>query len=756
MKNYFLFIIFGVFCSHGLYAQSAKELKKQGFQAYENGSYNRAIHYLEEARQEATEDDTVLFLLAEAKRKVYDCKHALNHYLELLKTEKDKYPEAHFYAGLMYKSQRKYRKASKQFLEYSLLDDQTFSDAYVSEQLKSCSLAPELIEDSLNVKIEQPGKDINSPYTDFGAVQRPDNKIYFSSLRPTDKSGDSGIMPKNFQTDIYISQISTSGYKPANVWETAVNKGKDHTANINFSRNGQTIYFTRCERVKGEMRCQLFASKKEDNSWSKPEKLPDVINSEEATTTHPFHTHTSKQEVLYFASDRQGGHGGMDIWYSIIQDNQYSKPVNLGTTINTEGDEITPFYDEGDSTLYFSSNYHAGIGGFDVFSSKGGFASWSKPENIGYPLNSPDNDLYFTINENEYSGYITSNRPGSYFITNQNCCNDIFYYEFLPEEKDTAKAEKPDSAEVVINRTKQLFPLTIYFDNDIPKPAKSDDTTNQRIDDLIEKYERQKVTYITSYTKGNTSANKEYENNISAFFDTVSYSKMQLDSLVDSLYKILKTGQDISLVVQGYASPLTTKEYNLKLSKRRIVSLRNYLKEAKNNKLQPYFYSEDSTKAQINIYSQPMGEVTSQNISDNPADKRNSVYSLAAAKARKIVINDVKKSMKFSDSTLDLSDIEVDKKAIEIALNGQKKSQLYPVSIKNNSSEDVFIENVDTDKSKIAHYIKSRKIIAGEQTKLYFQVVSDKDQQWQEKIKIYFYGNPKPVSINFSVDKPAQ
>ncbi|MGM0612876.1 MAG: hypothetical protein ACQESM_05155 [Bacteroidota bacterium] len=753
MKKYLLVLVLMLLFACGLQAQDARELKEQGFQAYENGRFNLAINFLEEAQQAGAEGDTVLFVLAEAKRQVYDCKNALNLYLELINTTKDKYPEAHFYAGLLHKNQKQYEKASEQFLEYSLLNDKTFSEARVSEELKSCSLAPQLIEDSLNVSIEQPGKDINSPYTDFGAVQRPDEKIYFSSLRPTDKSGDSGIMPKDFQTDIYISRISAAGYKPAKVWNSPVNKRKDHTANINFSREGQTMYFTRCDRVKGEMICELFFSHKEGKSWSKPEKLPGIINAEDATTTHPFHAVTSGQEVLYFSSDREGGQGGMDIWYSIIQDDEYTTPVNLGATINTEGDEITPFYDQKDSTLYFSSDWHAGLGGFDIFSSNGGFASWTEPENIGYPLNSPANDLYFTMNENEYSGYITSNRVGSYFITNQNCCNDIFYYEFLPEEKDTAKTSKTDSADIVISRTKQLLPVTIYFDNDKPKPAKTEDTTTKRVDELIKAYAQQKDTYLKNYIKEESAQSAEHKKNMQAFFDSISRSQMQLDSLVDSLYKILNSGQDIFLIVQGYASPLTSKEYNLKLSKRRIVALSNYLEEAKDQKLKSFLNSTDSTNAQLKIYSEPMGEVSSQNISDNPADKRNSVYSLAAAKARKIVINDVKKNKGGAKSDFDLSDIDVENRDIKVHLNRKNKNQLYEVNIKNNSSEEVFIENIDVDKFKISHYINSRKILAGEQTKIYFQIVSDNKREWQEKIKIYFHGNSKPLTLNISVYK---
>ena len=139
--------------------------------------------------------------------------------------------------------------------------------------------------------------------------------------------------------------------------------------------------------------------KKSGNAWSQPERLPDYINMKGVTATHPFPVHIGGQEFLYFASSRTGGRGGMDIWYVTrdlgIDNNDFTFPVNLGPSVNTLGDEITPYYDQTEGALYFASNGLISIGGFDVFSSRGTEVNWSVPENVGLPYNSSADDYFF-------------------------------------------------------------------------------------------------------------------------------------------------------------------------------------------------------------------------------------------------------------------------------------------------------------------------------------------------------------------------
>ncbi|MEM8908265.1 MAG: hypothetical protein AAGD05_10505, partial [Bacteroidota bacterium] len=132
------------------------------------------------------------------------------------------------------------------------------------------------------------------------------------------------------------------------------------------------------------------------------------------TATHPFTVYQDQMEILYFASDRPGGKGGMDIWYMTrpinSEDIDFSLPRNAGKSINTLGDEVTPFYDPQEKSLYFSSNGQVGLGGLDVFKAQGERAQWSEAEHLGHPINSSADDYYYQFFESPANAYLVSNR----------------------------------------------------------------------------------------------------------------------------------------------------------------------------------------------------------------------------------------------------------------------------------------------------------------------------------------------------------
>ena len=171
-------------------------------------------------------------------------------------------------------------------------------------------------------------------------------------------------------------------------------------------------------------------------------KLPAFINREGTTATHPSIAYdpVTKKEILYFVSDQVGGEGGLDIWYSeITEKGKFNKPKNLGKPINTIGNEITPFLSDG--ILYFSSDHHLGLGGYDIFKVKKEGNDWAAPKNMGVPLNSSYNDTYFVLNDSETMGYLSSNRWGAFTLTKNACCNDIYKVNFVKEK--TNEPEQP-------------------------------------------------------------------------------------------------------------------------------------------------------------------------------------------------------------------------------------------------------------------------------------------------------------------------
>ena len=377
------------------------------------------------------------------------------------------------------------------------------------------------------------------------------------------------------------------------------------------------------------------------------------INLDEYTTTQPAIGRDSRgNELLYYVSDRVGGEGKFDIWCAKINaDGSFENPINLGKKINTEEDEITPFYDAENDSFYFSSNYHYGFGGYDVFKTKGSYNNWSEPENLGYTINSPANDLYYSKSAVTNTIYLTSNRKGSKFLKAATCCNDIYYkkgIDSLPKiiKKDssiiTENKTKIDSSSLailkkdtfisppqIINTTlkniQQLLPVTLYFHNDEPECCNMRDTTALTYSKTYEAYWRLKPTY-----------EKETDKKIidDFFAEKVDEGYRKLIQFSAQLLDLLNAGNAVEVEIQGYCSPLNFNEYNIHLGNRRVASLKNHFTEYRNNIFQSFI---DNKK--LILKEKSFGEETAdQKISDDREDKKRSVYDVAAATERRVQI----------------------------------------------------------------------------------------------------------------------
>ena len=162
--------------------------------------------------------------------------------------------------------------------------------------------------------------------------------------------------------------------------------------------------------------------------------MPEIINAKKTSNIQVAVGNESKKndEVLYFVSDREGGRGGYDLWYSIFvsKKNEWRVPKNCGNKVNSAGDEISPYYDAVTRTLYFSSNGFAGIGEFDIFKANGELAKWTPAENMGYPINSPYDDYYFALNPNGKKAFFATNRVGTMTGGQETCCDDIYLVDY--------------------------------------------------------------------------------------------------------------------------------------------------------------------------------------------------------------------------------------------------------------------------------------------------------------------------------------
>lgn len=294
-----------------------------------------------------------------------------------------------------------------------------------------CNNGKELTASPVNIKVETLGNGINSPYPDYSPVISADESVMiFTSRRPGTTGGKTDPEDGKYFEDVYISTKTASGWSPAQSIGTSINSN-GHEATIGLSVDGQQLLIYKDDAGDGN----IYLSKLNGKEWSVPNKITDFVNSKKH---EPSASISYDGNTLYFSSDREGGYGGHDIYRSVkLPNGEWSKPTNLGPTINTIYDEDAPSIQADGVTLYFSSQGHNTIGGYDIFFTQFSEETrWSDPVNVGYPVNTTDDDVFFVPTADNRHAYYSS-----------------FKNDGGEGEKDIYRLTFPDRAET---------PLTVY------------------------------------------------------------------------------------------------------------------------------------------------------------------------------------------------------------------------------------------------------------------------------------------------------
>ncbi|WP_299249234.1 OmpA family protein [uncultured Cytophaga sp.] len=274
----------------------------------------------------------------------------------------------------------------------------------VDRRIYECANGVEFMAQPVDVKITSAGTVINSNFPDFAPVISADEKVMIFTSRRTGSTGGQLDETGQFYEDIYISK------KVNGEWGTPQNIGANintdgHDASIALSADGSQLFIYKDDGSGDIYYCKLRA----DGSWSKPLPIEGSVNSrvsyENAAAVSP------DGNTLFFASNREGGYGGLDLYMVKMNEKGFwGKPTNLGPVINTEDDDEGPFMDFDGITLYFSSRAHKGMGGYDIFKTyyDSTRATWTEPINMGYPINTANNDIYFVLSGDGSHGYYAS------------------------------------------------------------------------------------------------------------------------------------------------------------------------------------------------------------------------------------------------------------------------------------------------------------------------------------------------------------
>ena len=425
-KNYFiLFVLLFVSLAQSE-AQTLKRFLNAAEEAMVSKDYFNAMHYYENAIEFDTTDLLNKYNYAEAARNFNAYSPAEKRYQKVVDSDEDNnFPLATFHLADVQQSLGKYEEAKRNF-ELYLSENSSDGDKWTTiarNRIEHIEWAVEQKENpAYGVEITHLGSDVNSPYSEFGAVQLND-ELYYSSLRYI------AVNDEKYPNRL-ISKIIKSG-SDMEIKEDEIREGTIHEAHTAFSHDGSKMYYTICEYINDyDIRCDLYVKKSDGNGgYGNAMRLPTQVNAAGFTNTQPNigHDADTGKETLYFISDREGGQGGLDLWASSIDGDEYGVPRNL-SDINTGADEITPFYHGPTSTLYFSSQGYPGMGGFDVFKTAFVDGAYTAPENLRAPTNTSFNDIYYLLNEDGTEGYMSSNRLGSQYLQGnwEACCYDIY------------------------------------------------------------------------------------------------------------------------------------------------------------------------------------------------------------------------------------------------------------------------------------------------------------------------------------------
>ena len=410
--------------SYGQYELSWKKQRKLAEQQYAVGNYTEAALNFEQAWKKRPQNKALIFKAGECYTLLKDFKNAAQSYKQV-KEDSEEFKLVGLKYARALKQDGQYEMAKKElssFIGAYEGDDKALLSQVVNTEIQGCDLGLKLANSTKEstIEVRHLGENVNSLKTEFAPIPFAEDLFYFSSTMKEDKAY------------LYRSQKQKGSWTKAIAAEGLPNLPNKHLANGSFSPDAKRFYFTLCDASsKLVSTCEIHVTKRVGSKWSAPTRLRDYINEAGSTTTQPWVVHQDGKEILYFASNRKGGKGGMDIWYTSRDlnsgDIDFTYPVNLGKRVNSIGDELTPFYDDTKGELYFSSNGHVGLGGWDIFKVSGLEKKWEEPENLGIPINSSADDFYYVLKPSRTGGLLVSNRTsGAEKVSTQH--EDIFEF----------------------------------------------------------------------------------------------------------------------------------------------------------------------------------------------------------------------------------------------------------------------------------------------------------------------------------------
>ncbi len=420
MKKLIFTLIVALVAAYGGFAQ--RNFTEEADKKFRNEQYYDAIPIYKKAYSKVQgnkmERARILFNIGICYRMIGDTKNAESTFKRVSVAN---YPDplVNLYYADALKVNEKYEDAVIQYTEYK---KKAPEDPRADIGIESCTLAIQWRDNPTRYEIEN-NKKLNNRANDFAPAyaDRKYRSLVFTTSRDEVSGNDYDAWTGQPFTDVFIVELDRKGNwgNPLPLDETGAVNSEFNEGAVTFNEKFNTIYFTRCEVEKKKRKgCQIFTATKRGKEWADVMLIP--IGTDSFTVGHP--ALTSDELTLFFASDMPGGYGGKDIWMIQRQkkNRPFENPVNLGPNINTPGNELYPTL-KNDNTLFYSSDYLPGMGGLDIFKTEKVNGEWITPQNMMSPINSSFDDFHIVFNIDDKMlkeanakemGFFTSNRKG--------------------------------------------------------------------------------------------------------------------------------------------------------------------------------------------------------------------------------------------------------------------------------------------------------------------------------------------------------
>ncbi len=596
-KTLLILTLFAFFAVN-LNAQEFSTNSAKAIKLYRQGQHNYNLVYLEDAEKDLMKaiavDEEFLeayMLLGDVYKSLGKKARAIRIYREVIKIDDKKYPEVYFFSGLLFFENQDYSTAINHFDKY--LDGDNLQAGRVNDAsfYKACAVfAMDAIANPVLFSPVNVGKNVNTSNDEYiNAVKADGLTLYFTGRN----SMGNGI-PGGDDFYYSIKPSDTSNWQASKKLGAPINTSGDEGA-LTISPDGRYLLFAGCQWDDGFGSCDIYASKFSGNKAGTPVNLGAVINSGSWESQPSL---ASDGRTLYFASARGGGKGKSDLWKSYLgDDGLWSKPENLGDTINTSGSEMAPFIHPDGQTLYFSSDRHVGMGGIDLFMSRlDSSGNWSKPLNLGFPLNTFADEINIVVDAAGEKAFISANQLGGFGGY------DIFEFKLYDQIRPIPSTYMKG---VIVDAISKM-PVEAYFSLiDLKSKLEvvrsfSDENTGEFLvcipTDREYALNVSKVNYLFySENFSLTGIKTDVEpylinielNPISAgesivlrnvFFDSGEYelkdeSRVELGKLIE----FLKSNQAIRIEIRGHTDNVGTESFNLTLSEKRARAVYTYL-----------------------------------------------------------------------------------------------------------------------------------------------------------------------------------